>query len=169
MRKILLLPLLALLFTSYSSPPSEPLTGYVPIMMDRSDLNTSIAFIPAKQLKATGKLYKFANTLFVIEPYKGVHVFDNTNPASPAAKGFIRIPGCLDIAIKDGFLYADNAVDLVTLSIDANSNYAVVDRKMDVFPEMLPPDQMNMPSSYSKTNRPAGLIIVGWKNKNEPQ
>lgn len=167
MRKILLLLLAAVLLTSVSSPRVEPLTDYVPIMMDRSQLNTSVAAQSVKPMKKTGKLYKFNSSLFVVEPYKGIHVFDNANPAQPVAQGFIRIPGCIDMAIKDNYLYADNAVDLVTLDISDASNIRVVDRAENVFPESLPPDKLNMPIAFSKEKRPEGLIIVGWELKNK--
>ncbi len=167
MRKLLFLPVIAILCTSYSTPYSPPLTDYVPIMMDRSELNKSIGFLPAKPLKTTGKIYKFNDILFAIEPNKGVHVYDNSNLSTPVDKGFIRIPGCADITIKDGMMYADNAVDLVTIDITDVYHPAVVDRQTDVFPEMLPPDRMEMPANYAKDKRPAGLIIVGWRSKSE--
>ncbi len=167
MKRLLFLPVLAVLCTSYSTTYTPELTNYIPIMMARTELNNSVAFLPSRPLKTTGKIYKFDDVLFAIEPYKGVHVYDNSNLSSPVDKGFIRIPGCVDITIKDGLMYADNAVDLVTIDINDVYHPKVVDRQMDIFPEMLPPDRMDMPASYSKEKRPAGLVIVGWKSKSE--
>ncbi|MES2628067.1 MAG: hypothetical protein V4616_03775 [Bacteroidota bacterium] len=164
MRRLLLFPALVVL-TSVSSPPAPYLTGYVPIMMSRDELNKSITLLPAQPFRTTGKIYKFNNTLFAIEPYKGVHVFDNTDPAAPVNSGFIRIPGCVDVAVKDGKLYADNAVDLVTIDISQANQPRLVNRQMNVFPEMLPPDRLDMPGAYAKDKRPADLVIVGWKSK----
>ncbi len=165
MRNLLLLSFVVVLFTGSSSPYREPLTNYVPIMMNREQLNTSFAALPAQGMKATGKLYKFNNVLFVIEPGKGIHVFDNTNSSQPLATGFLRIPGCVDMALKDGFLYADNAIDLITIDISNTANIRVVNRIQNVFPETLPPDKLRMPIAYSKDKRPKDLIVVGWELK----
>ncbi len=151
------------LFSGSSSPVEVPLTEYIPIMMHRDELNRSVGLRETKPLLNTGKMNRFNNILFIVEPYKGIHVFDNTNPSQPLPKSFIRIPGCIDLAIKDGFLYADNAVDLVTLDISNLGDIKLVDRQENVFPESLPPDQREMPIVYEKSHRPEGLIIVEWK------
>lgn len=151
------------LFSSVSSPPEPELTEYVPVMIHRNELNVSVALLPARAMTNTGKIYRFNNYLFVVEPYKGIHVFDNTNPSSPNGLNYIRIPGCIDLTIKDGFMYVDNAVDLVTIDISDASNLRVVNRLQNVFPESLPPDQKDMPIVYEKSHRPEGLIIVEWK------
>lgn len=164
MRKLFFLPILAIVLSSSSTPSRPQMTMYSPILMDREQLNNSVAFLPAQGLTKTGKIYKFNTSLFVIETYKGIHVYNNGNPASPAPVGFIRIPGCVDMAIKDNFLYADNAVDLISINLN-QGNYSVVNRQQNVFPEMLPPDNLSMPITYSKEKRPAGLIIVGWESK----
>jgi len=165
MTRYLLGAAVVIVFSSVSSPSKPVLTEYVPVMIKREDLNKSVAFLAPKAITNTGKIYRFNNYLFAIEPYKGVHVFDNTNPSTPVAKTFIRIPGCVDLTIKDGFLYADNAVDLVTIDI-SNANFLrLVDRKQNVFPETLPPDKKDMPIAYEKSHRPEGLIIVEWKKQ----
>lgn len=169
MRKLLFFAGVALLFTSASPPREDPLTAYVPIMMSRDQLNTCIAEIGVQPLKKTGKIYKLGNTLFVIETNKGIHVFDNANPESPYAVGFIRVPGCVDMSIKDKMLYADNATDLVTIDISDPKHVLEVDREMNVFPEKLPPDQKRLPIAYAKQNRPKNLIIVGWELKSEAE
>ncbi len=157
------------LFSSVSSSPQPDLTDYVPVMLKREELNRSVAFLPPRGLSSTGKIYRFNDILFVVEPYKGIHVFDNTNPSAPVGKYFTRIPGCVDMTIKNGFLYADNAVDLITIDISDANNLRVVDRQQNVFPEVLPPDQKDMPIVYEKSHRPEGLIIVEWKLQTSQQ
>ena len=38
-----------------------------------------------------------------------VHMYDNSDPSNPVNIGYIAIPGNVDIAIKDGHMYADNS------------------------------------------------------------
>ncbi len=163
MKRLVLLAALFILITSVSSPMQDPFTDYVPVMMKREDLTNSVAVTSAQPLKKTGKLHKYNTTLFVVEPYKGIHMFNNTDPSNPVNLGFIRIPGCIDLVVKDNFLYADNAVDLVTLDISNQQNIKVVNRIQNTFPEILPPDNGRMPVVFSKEKRPKDLIIVEWK------
>ncbi|HHN47860.1 MAG TPA: hypothetical protein ENN08_02830, partial [Bacteroidales bacterium] len=48
---------------------------------------------------------------------QGIHVVDNSNPASPQIISFIAIPGNYDLAIRGNILFADSYIDLVALDI----------------------------------------------------
>jgi hypothetical protein len=136
---------------------------YTPILMKRDQLEKSIVFVPSKDIYQPGKIYFKDNYIFLNEKWKGIHIIDNSNPASPAKVGFIQIPGNVDIAIKGTTLFADNAVDLIAIDISNIQNLAVTCRIKDVFPELLPPDYQYMPYQFEKKNRPANTIIVEWK------
>lgn len=144
----------ALLFTSASSARRG---AYVPIFMERSELEKSVSWKDeSRELKNPGKIYYKEPYIFVNERYKGVHVIDNTDPKHPVQTAFIVAPGCIDMAIKGEVLYLDNAVDLVAFDLNARKE---VHRVKEVFPEPHAPD-----NSYGEFNdRPEGFVLVGWK------
>ncbi|RLD62382.1 MAG: hypothetical protein DRI95_13135, partial [Bacteroidetes bacterium] len=90
--------------------PYEPFSAYKPILMEREELEQSISFTGAQEMINTGKIYLKGNTIYINEKYKGIHVIDNTDPSSPEKAGFIVIPGCIDMAMKDDILFADNSI-----------------------------------------------------------
>jgi hypothetical protein len=147
--------------------PVEPYyTMYEPIFMHRLELEKSVKLKEPQNIKETGKIYIWENFLFINEPFKGIHVFDNTNTEAPVALGFIKIIGNIDIAIKNGFLLADNATDLISIDLKDINNIVVVNRIRNTFPEMLPPDNFFLPKTFDINNRPDSLVIVDWKLRN---
>ena len=137
---------------------------YFPVLMQRSDLEKSILYRDAQEIKTVGKLYYKDGFIFLNEKYKGIHVIDNANPSDPKNIGFINIPGCIDIAIKNNSLYADNAVDLVAIDLAGSLDKLNVTKRIkNVFPEPTPPDLDFIPWQFSITERPEKTIIVGWE------
>lgn len=163
---LFLLPLLSIFLYAcpvyYTEPPIAE-TTYTPLFMTRAHLESSIASVTSQKLVDPGKMLVYQNYIFLVEKFQGVHVIDNSNPSVPTKVSFIRVPGCIDIASKDNYLFVDNAVDLVTLNISNVTQVSVVARKKNAFPELNPPDLGYLPSIYDVTNRQAGLIIVGWE------
>ena len=140
----------------------QPSTTYRAILMDRSELEKSISFQASRTLKNTGKIYVKDNYLFIVENYHGVHIVNNKNPASPLAEGFITVPGCIDIAIKDDVMYVDNATDLVAINMSSLPAINVTKRIKSIFPELLPPDSQTLPTNFKKDNRLENTVIVEW-------
>lgn len=129
------------------------------VYMSREELEKSVFFIETgKDIKNPGKIYYRHPYLFVNEKYKGVHVIDNSNPANPVNKGFIVVPGCLDMAVKGNIIYLDNAVDLVSFDLNGMKK---TERIASVFPQLEPP------GGYARydSDRPADYIIVEWINR----
>jgi len=131
------------LFAGYVCSSSRQIeqSVFAPVYMTYTELRNAIALQPARDVSQVGKIYLFNNYLFVNEINKGVHVMDTTNPAAPVNKGFINIPGNVDIAIKNNTLYADSFVDLVALDITnltanltANTAPPEVARLQNLFP-----------------------------------
>jgi hypothetical protein len=139
--------------------PSE----YFPVLMERDDLEVSVKFCDAREIANPGKIYYKDQVIYLNEKYQGVHVIDNSDPFNPQNSGFINIPGCIDIAIKNNSLLADNATDLVAIDISNVENLSLTDRIQNVFPESTPPDLDYIPYMFSVANRPQNTIIVGWK------
>jgi hypothetical protein len=137
---------------------------YKPVIMKRSDMEKAIELQGPRELNNPGKIYFKDDHVLIGEKYKGIHVIDNSDSLNPENIAFIRIPGCIDMAMRRGVLYTDNAVDLISLQLkDDLSGVEVTSRTRNVFPEFIPPDRSNIPWDYQKENRPGNTIIVEWK------
>ena len=61
-------------------------------------------------------------------------MFDDRDPEKPVPLFFIRIPGNIDIAVRDNLLYADSAVDLLTFELHLEEKTAkLIGRLEDQF------------------------------------
>ena len=165
--KILYLFCLVLLLTScpyerfdFDLPNTE--TSYSPILMDRSQLEKSVMLTASMPLVDAGKIYTKGKWLYIVEKYKGIHVIDNENPATPINSRFIQIPGCIDLAIKENTLYADNANDLVAIDISNQAAIIITKRIQNAFPDLIPPDDDVLPIRFQAQNRNANSVIVDW-------
>lgn len=87
-----------------------------------------IVSLPPQPVENLGKIYYKAPYIFVNERFKGIHVFDNTDPTQPVAIAFIQVYGSEDIAITGNILYVDNYTDLVAIDISDLNNVKVVSR-----------------------------------------
>jgi hypothetical protein len=133
--------------------------GYEPVFMEHDELKNSVKFIEGKrEMSNPGKLWMAGTKIYVVERYKGVHIVDNTDPANPVQTGFIVVPGCMDVAVKDNIIYLDNATDLVAFDLDSK---AVTERIEDYFPE---PSAPNGDTYYG--NR-GSKVVVRWDKTGE--
>jgi hypothetical protein len=125
--------------------------------MTRAELEASVKFAPAKELTEAGKIYVYDDKLFICEPYKGVHVINNSDPRNPYRTDFIEVPGCVDIAVQNNILYADNAVDLVAIDLAEQKEVA---REQNAFKSIAPPSGWWVVSEENE-----GKIIVGFTKR----
>jgi hypothetical protein len=93
---------------------NNPEIGYRPVYGSAAE--SAVAFMEPRQVDHPGKIYVYGKYLLVNEQKKGIHVFDNINPASPLNIGFLQLLGNTDMAIKDDILYADHLGNLVALT-----------------------------------------------------
>jgi hypothetical protein len=104
-----------------TSPPRTPMRAptHRPVYMSWQELRTNaVAVLPPRPIRKRGKLLVVDQHLFVSEPGQGIHVFENQDPSRPRAMMFIRVPGNVDVAVRDDLLYADSFVDLLTFRLD---------------------------------------------------
>jgi hypothetical protein len=148
----------------YDEPPFRPsfpagvVEGYEPIYADAS--KADIAFEPAHQLREPGKIYLYGTLLLVNELYKGIHVFDNADPEHPVAVGFLRIPGNIDVAIRNDVLYADHLGDLVAIDVhDWQSPREISRLHQANWNLTLPPENMRYFACVETERGP----VVGWR------
>ena len=132
-----------------------------PVYQSFEDFRASVKMVGQQDLVKPGKIYTIGNYIFINENMKGVHVYNNANPASPQYTGFINIPGNVDIAVKNSIIYADSYIDLVAIDISDPTKAKEIGRVKNVFPYSVPP--------YSETKYRLGQvddtkgIVVSWE------
>lgn len=141
----------------------EPDTEFVPILMDRDEMESSIGFVVSKEIETPGKLYTYGSYILLNDRYQGIHIIDNSDRRNPRKVGFFRIPGNLDMAVKAGKMYADNGTDLLVIDLLNPEAPELIHRSREVFPELPPPDLRRVPEAFSAFNRPENTVIVGWE------
>lgn len=165
MRKLLLLLLLPGLMIACDpiDDGTEPLTSYQPVLMNRAVLEASISIEQPRDLVNPSRIYTYRDYIFVTELFEGVHIINNANPAAPVNESFVLIPGCQDIAIKNGILYADNSVDLVALDISNPQLVQETTRIRNAMPEPAPPGSLTIPREFRDLANSTNQIIVKWE------
>jgi len=144
----------------------ETFTANAPVYMSYTDLRSAVKMTTAREMNNPGKIYFKDNFIFINEKMKGVHVYDVSNPNSPQNKGFIEIPGNVDIAIKDNILYADSYIDLVSIDVSSFSAIKEVGRVEKIFPYTLPTYDTKYP--VAKLDEKKG-VVTEWEVKSVRQ
>lgn len=137
-------------------------TANSPIYMDYETLRSAVKTVEPVALENPGKIYFKDNHIYINEYMKGIHVYDNSNPANPAQIGFIEIPGNVDLVIRNDFLYADSYIDLVVLDISDINNPVEVDREEEMFEYTLP--EYDEEYELAQIDQEKG-VVVGWEVK----
>ena len=106
----------------------------MPVYLEMKDVRAKeISIAPAQEIENPGKIYIYKDFLLINEPSKGIHIYDNKNPANPINLSFIPIEGNVDLAINSDILYADNYVDLLAFDLSNIQKIRLVKRVEDVF------------------------------------
>lgn len=163
MRKLLLLLIVAFLTIPVITEYAGTKEYWFPVLMTRTQLESSVSSVEAKLLRIPGKIYAKDNYFFIVESFKGVHVVNNSDPSNPLLESFITVPGCVDLAIAESIMYVDNATDLVAIDISNLPEIRVTKRITRVFPEIVHPEWEYIPTEFIEENRPENTVIVGWR------
>lgn len=139
--------------------------AYEPVLMDREDMEAAVQVREIRDIERPGKIWVYDNFIFVIEQYKGIHILDNTDSQNPENLGFIQIDGCTDVAVRNGVIFANNAVDLIGVKPSSDfKSINVVSRSRNILPELASPEGWN---SYDfEKFRPENSVIVRWEAYN---
>lgn len=135
-------------------------TANVPQYMTYDEMRKPVKSTAGYAIQTAGKIHIQGNYLFVNEKYKGIHVFDNSNPKSPLNIAFLNIPGNVDLAVRGNYLYADNYVDLIVLDISNLNSPVEVARIKNIFPYTIP--ETNEIYPISNIDQTQG-VISGWQ------
>ena len=133
MKRNALFLMLALALASFSCEDKnqdnlEEFQIAIPLTMSEEEFRNSVDIIAPMPVEESGKIYAYENYVFVNDQYRGIHVIDNSDPFSPRKIAFIKIPGNVDIAVKDNFLYADSIRDLLVFDISDIGNIRLINR-----------------------------------------
>lgn len=118
-----------------------PQNYYAPVVMPRAEFESAVALLDNQEISKSGKIYIKDNFLFINEFRKGFHVFNYSDATNPQPIAFIKIPGATDLAVRNDKIYINQAVDLVTLTYNSETNsITVLSRSRNIFPPMISPD-----------------------------
>lgn len=104
-----------------------------PVYKSPSEFRVGVKAEAPRPLKNPGKIYLIGDYLLINELHEGIHVLDNSNPANPTPVVFWSIPGNVDMAVRDHYLYADQYVDLLSIDISDLQNPTLSCRSEAVF------------------------------------
>jgi len=141
---------------------TEIFTGNSPVYMSYEDLRNSVTQTGPEELVNPGKIYFKDDLIFIVEEMKGIHVINNANPASPVNLTYIKIPGTVDIAVRDQTLYCDSYVDVVAIDITDIMSINEVDRVEDVLPYSIPAYDTKYPVATIEEEKG---VVVDWEIK----
>lgn len=158
MRYSLVTPILLLILLGFAgcTDQVEMTHTYVkfsPVTIRTDDLRSAVAVEAPRPLQTSGKIYYRAPYLFINEPGEGIHIIDNSNPASPVNRSFVTIPGNYDMAVVGNYLYAESYIDLLTLDISNPLQVKLINREENVFP---------MHHSWVPFDENNPVIVTGW-------
>ena len=119
----------------WSCDNSEFITVNVatPVIMTKADFRNSVEILSPQVIDESGKIYSYGDYIFINDRFEGILIIDNTNPQAPKETAYIKIPGNIDISIKNNYLYADSSIDLVVFDISDINHISQVDRLENVF------------------------------------
>lgn len=104
-----------------------------PVYKTGAEIRVAPTVEAPRPLRKPGKMYAIGTYLLINERQEGIHVIDNSNPQNPQNVAFWNIPGNVDMAVRDGYLYADQYVDLLSLDISDLQNPQLVCRLQNQF------------------------------------
>lgn len=133
---------------------------FLPVYKTLTEVRKDMKSNSPQPLKAPGKLYIYGKYIFLNEQQKGIHIIDNSDPASPKNIAFVNIPGNVDLAVKGSTLYADSWSDLVTLDISNPQDVVAKSFLNNVFP-----DRSIYYSSAGNVNTDSVKVVVSWLEK----
>jgi hypothetical protein len=162
-KKLFLFALLPVLWSSCIKQSNTDLEvqGFVPEYLPVNQAKQISYSSTPRSFSSAGKIVAFGSTVFQIENGAGIHIINYSNPSSPVKAGFIAIPGCVEMSIKNNTIYANNFNDLVVLDVTAGA-VTLLKRVDNAFPRSLNsyPPGFNV---YFECPESSKGYIVSWK------
>lgn len=134
----------------------QHVTLYKPVYQSKSAVLAAINGNPGQPVAEAGKVYVKDHFIYLNEKDKGIHIIDNSNPSHPLQVAFLRIPGNLDMAVRDNILYADMYGDLLAIDISQPRDAKLRKRVPGFFSERM---------YVNNTAIPEDMVPVEWIKK----
>ena len=161
-RLLFLLTVLGLALGACEDKRLQTYLANVPQYLSYEDLRSSFEVTGEHALEKPGKIYFQDNFMYINEYQKGIHVVDLSDPANPAIKAFINIPGNVDLSIRNDVLYAESFVDLVLIDVSDPAQPVFIKRIEDLFEYVIPPYNFDYP--LDEVDQDKG-VITGFEVK----
>jgi len=166
---LLFLSILTISLVSCTDEDDSLYAGYLvakPLTISKEEFKNSVQVLPPKFIEESGKIYVYKNLIFINDKYQGIHIITNSNPKSPRKIAFIKIPGNVDISVKNDLLYADSLTDLVVIDISDLEAIKVINRLENVLN-----GYVNWPTEvdvFENTNYDYDTeLLIGWQTVTE--
>lgn len=114
-------------------------TCITPVTLKWEELRADIipSYADETVLTSPGKIHKNNQHLFIVDNYRGVHIFEHSDTQNPTRLVFIPVMGALDISIQGDFIYINSFTDLVIVNYQAVLNGSFtqnnISRKENIF------------------------------------
>ncbi|WP_074238217.1 LVIVD repeat-containing protein [Chitinophaga niabensis] len=120
-------------------PPVGIVDTYVPVYATDGAEELKITNLAARPTGKAGKIFVMGSRLYQVEEDSGIHIIDYSDKAKPVKVGFLNVPGCKEVALKNGNVYTNNFEDMIILDLSAYPGINVKSRIPNVFPELKHP------------------------------
>ena len=124
------------LFGCFEPPvdfPEGEIEGYRPIYA--SEVDESVSVTTSREIVNPGQIYVKGNLLLINEIGEGVHLIDNTDLSNPINRGFLRVQGSENMALRDGILYINQYTTVLAIDVNDIQNIQVISRQGTILRE----------------------------------
>ena len=106
--------------------------GYKPVYSNDAQLKM-VSYDTPHAVKKAGKIYVYGNYILQNEIGEGIHVIDNSNPATAKRIGFIKMIGSNEISVRNNILYTNSYRDIVAINISSLTQPIEISRTTNAF------------------------------------
>ncbi|MDT0293278.1 hypothetical protein ACFQ3R_08560 [Mesonia ostreae] len=136
---------------------------YEPITQTRGAFEEEIELQTLRPISQAGKVYVKEQYILINESEEGFHIYNNSNPETPEAIAYLKVPGATDLAIRGNTIFVHHFVDLVAIDFNIyTQSIQGISRSSNVFPRLNSPDGFR--ADYFDV--PADHVIIGYQLKN---
>ena len=166
MRRLLPVPLLLLLGSCTNMTGNDELppttTAFKPVYA-AIKFDAPVAMQPAKPTVNAGKIYAYGNYAFQVDQYTGIHIVANSRTTQAKKIGFLQVPFCTEIAIKNDYLYTNHNNDIVVFDLSNPAAPQLVKRLEDAFPAIsITQEHPPFSNVYFECPDPSKGMVVDW-------